>query len=362
MNYLAALAHFPQITYRRYERLTRHFQTAPDIWEAELPELLSAGLDAEIADAFIRWREANPPEQILSELDRHGITTVSISDPAYPPLLKEIPDPAHTLFVRGSLEALRAAPAIAVVGTRRHTQYGQIVTERLASELAASGAAIVSGLALGIDGIAHTASLSAGGKTVAVLGSGVDTSHIFPSAHRRLAARIIAEGGAIVSEYPPGFLPTAYSFPARNRIIAGLTLGTLVTEAPRESGALITARAALDYNREVFAIPHPITSEAGAGGNRLIAQGAKLVTGADDIMEELQLHTVKQLVTTPKKVTLTDTEQKIINTLDQAGVPIDTVVKTTHLPAPTVNSHLTLMELRGLVKNIGGMRYITLIR
>ncbi len=360
MNYHAALAHFPQITYRRYERLIRHFQDLSALWGAELGELVAASLDPAIADAFISWRETTPVEKLLANLERLSISTVSINEPIYPRLLKEINDPAHTLFIRGTLQSLATAPAVAVVGTRRLTSYGRHVGGDITGALASQGVVIVSGLALGIDGVAHEATLRHHGKTIAVLGSGVDAEHIYPSAHRDLAARIIAEGGAVISEYPPGFLPTQYSFPARNRLIAGLTLGTLVVEAPLESGALITAKAALDYNREVFAIPHPITSNTGAGGNRLLQQGATLVTKAEDIIEALQLKNLRQLVETPRRAVLTKTEEIIMNALSHEGLPIDAIVKATGLSSSVVSSQLTMMEMKGLVKNSGGMRYIKL--
>ncbi len=360
MNYHAALAHFPQITYRRYERLAAYFSDLSLLWSAELAELVAAGLDPAIADAFIRWREESPAETLLANLERHGITTVSITEPGYPRLLKEISDPAHTLFVRGSLQSLLENPAVAVVGTRRHTPYGAQVAAQLSEALALRGIVVVSGLALGIDGIAHEATLKAHGQTIAVLGSGLDTDHIFPSSHRALAARIIKEGGAVISEYPPGFSPTQYSFPARNRLIAGLTLGTLVVEAPLESGALITAKAALDYNREVFAVPHSITNTTGAGNNHLIKDGATLTASVDDIIEGLQLKNMRQLVETPRASLLSPTETLIFNTLSAEGTSIDLIVKTTALPSNIISSQLTLMELKGLIKSIGGMRYTKL--
>jgi DNA processing protein len=362
MNYHAALAHFPQITYRRYQKLVSYFSNLENLWSAELNEVVTAGLDSTIADAFINWREKFPAEKLLSELETQYITTVSIDDPRYPRLLKEINDPAHTLFVRGSLDSLTTSPALAIVGTRKLTMYGRQITDALTTDLTKHGLVIVSGLALGIDGVAHEAALRNHGKTIAVLGSGVDTSHIYPSSHRQLAEKIISSGGAIVSEYPPGFMPTNYSFPARNRIIAGLTLGTLVTEAPLESGALITARCALDYNRDVFAVPHPITSNSGAGNNRLLKQGAAVVTEAADVIQGLQLKEVKQVVTKQSSAAIfTPVQEKILNTLSAEPQSIDAIVKMSGLEPSTVNGQLTLLELDGHIKNLGGMRYIKMI-
>ena len=266
--FAAALAHFPKMTYQRFKKLWDFFGSPESAWGAEITEFIRAGWDENIAAEFIEWREKMSLEKMAEELARENITALTLGEPGYPRLLSEIADPPFVLFVRGKLPP-DEQPAVAIVGTRKCTNYGKQVTEQLASELATHKMVIVSGLALGIDGVAHAATLKAGGTTVAVLGSGIDRKNIYPASHQQLAEQIIAEGGAIVSEYPPGFEPTLYSFPARNRVIAGLSLGALITEAPVESGALITAKCALDYNREVFAVPHPITSTMGAGGNNL---------------------------------------------------------------------------------------------
>lgn len=284
MNYRAALAHFPKITYSRYQRLAAYFSDFKNVWEAEISDLTPAGLEENIANEFLNWRDNNPIEKIFEKLDKEKIDTVSINEPGYPQLLKEINDSPHTLFIRGKLP-LDKTPTIGVVGTRKFTDYGKLACEEIVGPLARQGIIIVSGLALGIDGIAHKTTLNNKGTTVAVLGGGVDKKTVAPTSHSDLAEQIIADGGAVISEYPPGFTPTAYSFPARNRIIAGLSLGTLIIEAAEKSGALITTRCALDYNREVFAVPHPINSPTGAGPNNLIKMGAKLVTKHTDILE-----------------------------------------------------------------------------
>ncbi len=360
MNYRALLAHFPKITYPRYKKLTAHFGNLANLWQAELEEIVSSGLDAPIADEFIRWREATDPEKIISTLEQEGITTVSIGEAHYPRLLGEINDPPHTLFIRGTLTNLEAAPSVAIVGTRRASVYGKQVCERLSGELAARGVVIVSGLALGIDGVAHEGALRAKTPTIAVLGSGVNQKNITPTTHHELARRIIDGGGALISEYPPGFAPTAYSFPARNRIIAGLTLGTLVIEAPVESGALITARAALDYNRDVFAVPHNITNHSGEGCNRLIAKGALLVTNGEAIMEALNLKSVARPVSAERPLPESPIEKAILQLLTREPTHIDTIIKNTALESRTVNGSLVMMEMKGYVKNVGGMMYVAL--
>ena len=288
MNHLAAVAHFPKLTYNRYQKLAAYFSDFKDVWEAEINDLVPAGLEENIAHEFLAWREANPIEKIFETLTTERIQTVSINEPGYPTLLKEIPDPPHTLFIRGQLPST-TSPTLAVVGTRKFTAYGKRACEEIIAPLASQGFIIISGLALGIDGIAHQTTLDNQGITVAVLGTGINKSNVYPSFHQPLSERIIASGGAIVSEYPPGFAATKYSFPARNRIIAGMSLGTLVVEAAESSGALITARCALDYNREVFAIPHSIHSVTGIGPNNLIKMGAKIVTAHTDITEAFNI-------------------------------------------------------------------------
>ncbi len=356
LNYAGALAHFSKITYTRYKRLRAHFTSFEELWQAEVAELTAAGLPEGVAYEFIAWREKNNVEKITEQLARHGIRTISIDDSDYPSLLSQIPDPPHTLFVRGILPSSRQ-PSVAVVGTRSASQYGRQAAHHAVTELAAAGVAVISGLALGIDGIAHQAALDAGGLTVAVLGSGVDTATIYPAAHRKLAEDILAAGGAIITEYAPGFMPTNYSFPARNRIIAGLTLGTLVVEAPVISGALITARAALDYNREVFAIPHPITSENGAGGNKLIQQGALLVETAADILEALQITAIRAAVSPQPPTPTNATERALFAVLSHEPQHIDALIKKSELPSAEVMSCLTILEMHGTVKNIGNMTY-----
>lgn len=351
----AAFAHFPKMTYARFQKLRAYFSDLKNLWQAELPDLVAAGLAEEIAHEFLLWREENPEEKITERLQKENIKTVSLGDPAYPRLLAEITDPPITLFYRGTMP-LDEIPAVAVVGTRRCTAYGRQTAAEIAEGLAARGIAVVSGLALGIDGVVHEAALKTG-LTWAVLGSGVDRAHVYPAAHAALADKIADAGGLVLSEYPPGFKAAQYSFPARNRIIAGLTAGTVVIEAPTESGALITAHSALDYNREVMALPHPITSPAGAGGNLLIKQGARLVTSVEDIIETLNFHDLKTLTQTPLLPTTDPIEQKILATLALEPKYIDEIIKETGLPSPAVTGKLTIMEINGLVRNLGGMNY-----
>lgn len=357
MNYHAALASFPKITYLRYKRLRNFFPTMADMWMAEIGDFVKAGIEEEIGHEFIVWREEHAVEKITEQLAKENIHTVSLGESGYPRLLAEIADPPHTLFVRGKLP-IDEQPTIGVVGTRKCTQYGQRMTEELTGQLAAQGVVIVSGLALGIDGYAHAAAVEANGTTIAVLGSGVDRASVYPASHQPLAEDIIARGGALVSEYPPSFEPTQYSFPARNRVIAGLSLGILVTEAPTESGALITAKCALDYNRDVFAVPHLLTSPNGEGCNNLIKMGAKLITKAQDILDELQIQNIEHIIANNQVLPSTPNEAKLLPLLSKEPTHIDLLIKQSGLDSPTVNSTLTMMEMKGKVKNVGGMMYI----
>lgn len=355
--YHAAFSAWPKLTYQRFQRLFKHFPDFKNLWEAEWGEITAAGLEDSIAHEFIIWREQNPLEKFADTLAREKISTVALGEPGYPKLLAEIADPPFALFIRGSLSLLNS-PSLGVVGTRKFSPYGQMVCEDLVARLAAQGMTIVSGLALGIDGIAHQATLDAGGQTVAVLGSGINRHNIYPTAHQPLAETILAQGGTLVAEYPPGFEPTQYSFPARNRIIAGLALGTLVIEAPRESGALITARCALDYNREVFAVPHPLGSPWGAGNNNLLKMGAHLVTEENDIIDALNLKNLKTSVDNRQILPASPTEAAILGCLSREPKHVDLIIKESGLPGPTASGALTLMEMKGLIRNLGGMNYV----
>jgi DNA processing protein len=271
------------------------------------------------------------------------IQEFKISDAGYPEILREIPDPPEVLYVRGTLDYF-GRPAIAVVGSRKPTVYGTQVAKMLVGQVARQSI-IISGLAYGIDALAHESALAVGGITWAVLGTGIDDASIYPAIHRGLAHRILAAGGAIISEYPPGTPALQHHFPLRNRIIAGLSQKVVVVEAKVKSGALITGRLGLDYNREVLAVPGPITSPESEGTNRLIVEGAQPVLTAGDIIE------VGELVASGKiENDLTDREQIVYKSL-MSGSPksVDELVGATGLTSREVNEILTLLEMRGIV-------------
>ncbi|MCX5876244.1 MAG: DNA-processing protein DprA [Deltaproteobacteria bacterium] len=283
-----------------------------------------------------------------------GITLLCWDDPLFPPLLKEISDPPPILYVLGSPQLL-SAPGIAMVGARAASSYGLQVAERLAMEMARHDLVITSGLALGIDTAAHRGALAAGGKTIAVMGCGLDI--IYPSQNKKLHAQII-DHGAIISESPLGTQPEAFRFPARNRIISGLSLGVVVVEAAHRSGTLITAHQALEQGRDVFAIPGRIDSPKSEGCHRLIQEGAKLVHSAADILEELALTTLASPpATKPQAPPLPAEEGKIFSLLEVYPRNIEEIIQAAQLPAQRIAEILLHLELQGLVASLPGNQY-----
>ena len=287
--------------------------------------------------------------------DFENIGKITLQDKNYPAILKEIHDPPKELYIKGEI-INQDKTAIGVVGTRKYTQYGKEVCLDISGKLAKLGITIVSGLAKGIDTFAHQAALESGGRTIAVLGSGMDKNSFFPRSNYSLSEKI-SQQGAVISEYPPGTRGTHFTFPQRNRIISGLSLGVVVIEAPEESGALITATLALEQNREVFAIPGSIYEKNSIGTNRLIKLGAKLVTDVEDILEELNL---SHLLTTEKKKVKPDNKEEeiILSILSAQPVHIDEIIKKSGLSAGIVNSNLMILELKKAVRNLGKNNYI----
>lgn len=350
------LSYFPKITPRRYKQMLAFFSSLDNVWQGEFDEFRKAGFEDSLINEFLEWRDKVDEEKIEKILKQEGITCITQDDEEYPKLLKEIYDPPFCLFVRGTIP--KNEFMLAVVGPRRYTSYGKQVTEEIVGELAHQGITIVSGLALGIDGIAHETSLKAGGQTVAVLGSGVNRAHVQPTQHSNLSEEIIAKGGAVMAEYPPGTVPTKFTFPRRNRIVAGMSLGTLVIEAGEESGALITAQCTLDNGRELFAVPQNITSLTSVGVNKLIKNGANIVTSAQDILDVLDLHDVKQIITNREIIPASPAEAKILPHLSREPIHVDALTKLSTIDSPTVNATLTIMEMTGKVRNLGNMMYV----
>jgi DNA processing protein len=283
-----------------------------------------------------------------------GITLLTWDTPAYPTYLREIPNPPPVLYVQG--EILPSDQwAVAVVGTRRLTTYGRQMTQDLVRGLVHNNVTVVSGLARGIDAIAHQTAIEVGGRTLAVLGSGLDC--VYPAENRKLIPPLLAGQGAVISEYALGTQPEAKNFPPRNRVISGLSLGVIVVEAGQRSGALITADFALEQNREVMAVPGNVTSPASRGPNRLIQEGAKLITSVEDVLEELNLLMVAEHTAVQLALPETAEEAALLSALSRQPVHIDALCRATGLPSSQVSSTLTMMELKGMVQQVGGMNY-----
>lgn len=325
-------------------------------WQAQESQLRLLGFDQRTILAFQETRQTADLDAYRQRVEKAGLTVLTWDSEGYPAGLRQVPGAPPLLYVAGTItEADRWA--VAVVGTRRLTTYGRQITRELVTGLVLSGVTVVSGLARGIDIIAHKTALEMGGRTVAVLGSGLDA--IYPPEHRTIAAQIVQNGqGALVSEYALGVQPEARNFPPRNRIISGLSLGVVVVEAGEPSGALITANFALEQNREVFAVPGNINSPASRGPNRLIQQGAKLVTCVEDILEELNLTMVTEQVAVQLALPESAEEAALLATLTAQPTHIDDLSRETGLPAALVSSTLTLMELKGIVQQVGGMNYV----
>ncbi len=350
------LSFFPKITYSRFKKAVNYFNTPDDIWNAEVSDFITAGWEENIASEFIVWKDKQTKEKLQEILDKENIRAIKIDDAEYPALLKEIKDPPFVLFVRGKIPSFTPR-SLSVVGTRKHSIYAKIATEKFVTDLARRGFVIVSGLALGIDALAHEYALKAGGKTVAFLGSSVASREIYPVNNQKLADEIVTTGGAVISEYPPGFEPTAYSFPMRNRLIAGSTPATLVIEAPSDSGSLITAKNAKEYNRVVMCLPHPINSIFGAGGNLLLQNDAKLILKPEDILEILNLNLAVKQTTEQTVMNFSPDEEKILNIMSTEPKNIDFIIRESGLPSPQVSTIMVLLEMRGIIKNAGNMNF-----
>ena len=325
-------------------------------WHANRQELLAAHLDQKTIDKFLLQRATILPQHELERLERLRISIITWKDDTYPPLLRKIEYAPPVLYLCGNLTDDDRRFSLGIVGTRKMTTYGRQVTEHFASHLAKGNVTIVSGLALGIDTVAHTIALDNGGRTIAVLASGLDT--IYPSSNYALARRIVESGqGALLSAFPLGVRPETGNFPARNHLISGLSLGVLVTEAPPRSGALITANSALDQGREVFAVPAGIFSPSSGGVNKLIQDGAHPVTDVSDIIESLNLYMLPQQAEAQMLLPANDEERTLLKLLSVDPQHIDELIRLSNFPANLVSSTLTMMELKGLVRHLGGMQY-----
>jgi DNA processing protein len=338
----------------RFQSLLNAFGSAEAAWNANPEALRSAGLSQKIVENLLKVRSRNNLEQIWERMQARNINVLTWEDKAYPRRLKDIEQPPPVLYTLGTIIP-EDEWAVAVVGTRRVTAYGRQVAEELGASLARSGVTVVSGLARGVDAITHQAALNAGGRTLAVLGSGVD--RIYPPEHRRLAEQI-AEQGAVLSDYAPGTPPDAINFPPRNRIISGLSIAVVVVEAGVTSGALITAAFAAEQGRDVFAVPGNIKAPQSEGSNRLIQQGARPLLDVNEVLESLNLSGVTEQRAARAVIPADETETHLIDVLSQEPLHVDEIREQTGMPIDQVSAALALMELKGLVRHLGGMNYI----
>ena len=349
-----ALKSVPGIGNLLFKRLFQHFKTPESVLHASPEELLQVeGMTSRLANAIVRH---SLPEKAKRDLDlafKKGYKIITLSDTAYPPLLLEITDPPPILYVCGSLKT--SGLNIALVGSRNATRYGLTITRRLGADLAALGVTVVSGMAMGIDTAAHYGAIEGHGNTIAVLGSGLD--RIYPASNKKLFYKI-AEHGAVISEFPPETGPEGHNFPQRNRIISGICQGTVIVEATRRSGSLITARMAAEQNRDVFAVPGSIHSFKSTGTHTLIKQGAKLVENVQDITEEFDLVLNRPAAmdsrSTKTPLQLTPDESGVLKLLGPYPVHIDDLVRKTSIAPGRLSSILLQMELKGLVQQSPG--------
>ncbi|HZR64077.1 MAG TPA: DNA-processing protein DprA [Terriglobales bacterium] len=366
-----ALTLTPGLGPTRAKRLVEFFGNIESVFRASLTELEAAGLPAQAAQSLAIGKSMEVAQDEAAKASANGIRTLTMEDPEYPARLRQIYDPPLVLYVRGNVESL-AKPGIAVIGTRHPTPYGMGISERLAGDLASRGLVIISGLARGVDTFAHRGAVSAKGKTVAVFGTGVDV--VYPKENSRLADQILSLGGALISEFPLGTFAAPQNFPIRNRIISGMSFGVLVVEAAEYSGTRITARCALEQNREVFAVPGNVTNKNSWGPNTLIKQGAKLVATWEDVWEELPADVRLALTSETgaespgaqtaslfEEPSLSPHEKKIYRVLraDEA-MHLDEIIEKLEpeLSSSEIFAALFELELAGKVKQLPGKNFV----
>lgn len=338
----------------RLQALLDHFGDLSLAWRASTAELESAGLSPKIIENLTQIRQQVDLQRFYSDIEKKGIQVLTWQDETYPARLKEINQPPPVLYMRGSYE-LEDAWAVAVVGTRHITAYGRQVAEETASFLGNHGITVVSGLARGVDSVAHTAAIHSGGRSIAILGCGVDK--IYPPENCQLSEKLI-EAGCLLSDYAPGTPPDSANFPPRNRIISGLSLATVIIEAGMESGAMITAAFAADQGREVFAVPGNIHAPQSAGTNHLIQEGARPLLDPHEILSVLELTCVEEKKATRRSLPADPTEARLLSEMGLEPLHADELSTRLEIPIEMISATLTVMELKGMVRQVGGMSYV----
>lgn len=354
LKYLIALSHFYKYGPKSLELLLGAFLKYEKVYFAEVSDITRAGINSVVAHEFVLFRNELDVDGTISLYEKEGIKFATLSDEEYPRLLKEIHDPPPILFYRGCLDCLNEN-SVSVVGSRKFSSYGRRICNDIVFNLAKSGITIVSGLALGIDALAHFACLNASGKTVGVLGSGVNEADVYPVTNKNLAKRIIESGGAVVSEFPYGTPALKQHFPRRNRIIAGLTRGTLVVEANLRSGTLITANLALDFGRDVLAVPGNIYDSTSAATIKLLKQGATIVTEAEDVLNQLG---IDDTITKEKFKPENEQEEVILKILSGSPIHMNEVVRLSKLDIAVASSTLMMLEIKGVIAQTNGCYHV----
>lgn len=353
-NYYLAFSLINGIGPKTFALLLKHFKSANKAWFVSSEDLKKAGLSERLISKFEKVRNELDIKKYPEKLKQKKVSFIALCDKEYPKILSQIPNPPIVLYVKGDISKVDFEKTLGIVGTRKITSYGREVTKLFSFDLASSGFTIVSGLAMGVDAQAAMSAIEANGKTIAVMGNGVDLC--FPTSNENLYDKILDGNGIIVSEFPLGMSPTAGSFPSRNRIIAGLSLGVLVTEGAEDSGSLITADYAFKFNRKVFAVPGPITSSLSVAPLKLIEKGAKLVTSAEDINKNFKFKILnfKSMPKTLNVQQLTREELKIAQLLKHEGLSFDEIVRRIKTNSSNLAVTLSMMEIKGIIKNLGG--------
>lgn len=338
----------------RFQQILSYFNDLSVAWDAPPEAYHQVGLPERVLLNFFKMRKEIDLDQVYESILTQNVTVLTLEDQSYPRLLREIDQSPPVVYLKGNLDPADDF-SVALVGTRRLSPYGRQVTRDTSIFLAGHGITIVSGLARGVDGLAHRYALEAGGRTIAVLGSGVDI--IYPPEHRKLA-EAICENGALISDYPMGTQPEGVNFPPRNRIISGLSLATIVVEAGERSGALITADFAMEQGREVFAVPGNVLSPTSRGTNALIQSGAYAMISPKDVLDVLNLSQVNEIKSARQVLPSSALEAKVLQVLDFEPKHIDEICHLAGISIDQISAALTLMELKGMVQQVGGMRYV----
>lgn len=352
--YLLALHSVDGLGPIRLKALLEYFKDPKVAWEADIKQIREIGIPQPVVDLLVETRKNLEPTKMLQDLEKQGIKWTTIFDDSYPKKLLQIYDPPVVIYYKGEFLP-KDDKAIAIVGTRKMSGYGKMVTNQFATALSGYGFTIVSGLARGVDSEAHWSAIKSGGRTIAVLGGGLN--QIYPPENIVLTDQIVGGKGVVMSEFPPEYPSMPGNFPARNRVISGLSLAVLVTEAASDSGSLITARLALEQGRDVFAIPGPINSDLSKGPTELIRDGARIVSEPGEILEELGMEEALSTMNQVSREDLSQEEQKILEYLKNENRHIDEIGRNLNFSAAQVSGILLKMEISGLVRNLGGGVY-----